>query len=587
MQTIVYIAGIATMLATISSVGVVFAMILGAVVAGVGGLIMAQSEVREIKSRVVHQQQSNAERQSELPTGNRTIACPNCKIDLLFRVAGELQCSCPQCKTTFCLDAGNRIYDINKPEKLAENSDDQVQAKLGETHHEGAKIQKDQQKAAGLFLKAADQGRASAQHHLGKMYMQGQGVPQDYEQAAEWLRKAAVQGYADAQYELGALYAKGQGVPQDDVQAAEWYRTAAGQGHADAQYGLGTLFGVGKGVPQDYEQSAKLIRKAADQGHAEAQGTLGALYSQGNGVPQDYGQAAQWFRKAANSDVHARYCLGMLYANGKGVPKDLIEACKWFHIAGAGGFSVAIENRELIESNLTIDEISEAKRRASSWMIELLKSTGAQVIEEVVNSPNADTATSKSSSNHRRTFCFIDGESLTPLEYGINTIKLSLEGSANVIKEIIGSNESKVQQEISAHRGPVQLHLIALQASVFYVCANTLSSSNHDVLTDVAGGVASGLDAIMGEYHSDNLYDIFKDYGHSLAKELERNDYDNFIDMGETANLVVKNISGQCNLDKFLAENPIEKLRIEEIVRRNGIGLLLMLLANRGITYTA
>lgn len=419
------------------------------------------------------------------------------------------------------------------------------------------------------------------QHHSNL-----QAVPNDDAHAAQWYRKAAGQGHANAQYELGALCAKGQGVPQDYKQAAQWYRKAADQGYANAQYGLGTLFGVGKGVPQDYEQAAQWIRKAADQGHTEAQGTLGALYTQGNGVPQDYGQAAQWFRKAANSDVHAQYCLGMLYANGQGVPKDLIEACKWLHIAGASGFSVAIENRELIESNLTIDEISEAKRHASSWLIESLKSTGAQVIEEVVNSSNADTVTSKSSTN-RRTFCFANGETMTPQEYGINAIKFSLEGSESTIQEIIGSNESKIQQEISANRGPVQLHLMALQAAAFYVCANTLSSSDHDVLTDVAGGIANGFAAIMGEYHSDNLYDIFKDYGHSLAKELKRNDCDNFIDMGATAQLVGKNISGQCNIDTILADNPIEKLRIEEIVRRNGIGLLLTLLVHRGITYTA
>lgn len=550
MQTIVYIAGIATMLATMSSVGVVLAMILGAIVAGVGGLVMAQSEVREIKSRVVHQQQSNAERQSELPTGSRTIACPSCKIGLLFRDVGELQCRCPQCKTTFCLDAGNRIYDI-KLEQLAESSHAKTQAKRGETHHEGAIIQEDHQKAATLLSKAADQGRASAQYHLGTLHMQGKGVA------------------------------------QDDVQAAEWLRKAADQGHADAQGILGTLYTHGHGVPQDYEQAAVWFRKAAGQGVADAQNNLGILYRESQGVPQDFEQAAMWFRKAARQGLAVAECnLGLLYSNGQGVPRDIIEACKWFHLACGGGFSGALKYREFSEKMLTTEQIAEARRRASFWMIELLKSTGVQVTEEVVNSPNTDIVTSKSSANHR-IFCFANGETLTPQEYGINAIKLSLEGSENAIKEIVGSNESRVQQEISAHRGPVQLHLIALQAAAFYVCANTLSSSNHDVLTDIAGGIADGFAAIMGEYHSDDLYDIYKDYGHLLAEELEKNNFDNFMDMGVTANLVVKNLSGQCNIDKILADNPIEKIRIEEIVRRNGIGLLLMLLAHRGITYTA
>ena len=65
------------------------------------------------------------------------------------------------------------------------------------------------------YLKAADQGHASAQYNIGILYYIGQGVPQDYSQAMEWYLKAADQGNANAQYNIGSLYFNGHGVPQD------------------------------------------------------------------------------------------------------------------------------------------------------------------------------------------------------------------------------------------------------------------------------------------------------------------------------------------------------------------------------------
>lgn len=213
----------------------------------------------------------------------------------------------------------------------------------------------------------------------------------------------------------------------------------------------------------------------------------------------------------------------------------------------------------------------------------LLKNTGVQVVEEDANSFIADVVTSKSNVHHN-TFSYTNEEIFTPLEYGIKAIKIALDGSVIAVNQIVGSNESRIQNEILTNRGPVQLHFMALQAAAHYVCANTLTS-NRDVLTDVSRGIADGFAAVMGEYHSDNLYEIFKDYAHSLAKELALNDFENFMDMGETANLVVNNISGQCHLDKTLADNPIEKLLIGDIARNNGIRLLLTLLTDKGITY--
>ena len=96
--------------------------------------------------------------------------------------------------------------------------------------------------AVKRFLKAAEQGQASAQSQLGWMYFLGRGVEQDDELAVVWFLKATEQGHAAAQFGLGTMYSEGRGVEQDDELAVLWYRKAAEQGHANAQKNLDIMF---------------------------------------------------------------------------------------------------------------------------------------------------------------------------------------------------------------------------------------------------------------------------------------------------------------------------------------------------------
>ena len=85
-------------------------------------------------------------------------------------------------------------------------------------------------RAVEWFLKAAEQGTATAQFNLGLMYETGRGVRQDYAQAAGWFRKAAEQGDAYAQHNLALMYAFGRGVPQNYTIAKEWLGKACTNG---------------------------------------------------------------------------------------------------------------------------------------------------------------------------------------------------------------------------------------------------------------------------------------------------------------------------------------------------------------------
>ena len=102
------------------------------------------------------------------------------------------------------------------------------------------------------YLKAAEQGHASAQFNLAFLYSKGYGVPQDYFEARKWLLRAADQGHAPAQHNLGFVYSKGYGVAQDYVEARKWYLKAAEQGDASSQHNLGFLYSNGQGVPQQF-----------------------------------------------------------------------------------------------------------------------------------------------------------------------------------------------------------------------------------------------------------------------------------------------------------------------------------------------
>lgn len=120
------------------------------------------------------------------------------------------------------------------------------------------------------YLKAADQGDATAQSTIGTMYADGQGVPQDFVEAGKWFQRAAAQGHASAQFLLGLLYAGGEGVPKDRVAAAKWFGLAADQGHTTAQFLLGLMFARGEGVAADSIQAYKWLTLASTGGNVDS-----------------------------------------------------------------------------------------------------------------------------------------------------------------------------------------------------------------------------------------------------------------------------------------------------------------------------
>lgn len=145
------------------------------------------------------------------------------------------------------------------------------------------------------------------------------------------------------------------------------FRKAAEQGNAGAQVNLGSLYAEGKGVARDYKQAVMWFQMAAAQGYAAGQVSVGFMYEEGHGVAKDYKQAAYWYEKAAaQRDVIAQSMLFSLYSDGVG--KDNVEAHKWASIAASNGMPALRQMREMLEKDMTREQIAEAQRRASQWI---------------------------------------------------------------------------------------------------------------------------------------------------------------------------------------------------------------------------
>ncbi|MGH8612737.1 MAG: serine/threonine-protein kinase [Gammaproteobacteria bacterium] len=140
------------------------------------------------------------------------------------------------------------------PPRVKESSVDEIfQLAVASRNGTG---QRDDRKAFGLFLRAAEQGHAQAQYHLGQMYGRGRGTTQDYEKAFSWLQKAARQGVGDAQHLLCLAYALGRGAVPNRTQAFAWCKVAIAFGSRDAEAALAT---ISQGMTANNIHSAELL----------------------------------------------------------------------------------------------------------------------------------------------------------------------------------------------------------------------------------------------------------------------------------------------------------------------------------------
>lgn len=157
-----------------------------------------------------------------------------------------------------------------------------------------------------------------------------------YGESRPVFERLAAQGHVRSQFMMGTIYEQGLGVPKNLAAAARWYRKAGEGGNDSAQYNLGILYQFGRGVPKDAAKAAHWLHLAADQGHERAQNSLSTLYF-----------------------------------TGVGVKRDLAEAWKWLTLSAdrlkGQGHKIVLDNRVIIEREMTPAQIAEARRRVAEW----------------------------------------------------------------------------------------------------------------------------------------------------------------------------------------------------------------------------
>ncbi len=110
------------------------------------------------------------------------------------------------------------------------------------------------------------------------------------------------------------------------------------------------------------------IKKEAEKGDPEAQFNLGVLYINGRGVAKDVIEGIKWYRKAAEQgNARAQVSLGASYYAGSGVPKDYVEADKWINLASAQGLEGARQFLNMVEQDMTAEQIAEAQELAREF----------------------------------------------------------------------------------------------------------------------------------------------------------------------------------------------------------------------------
>jgi TPR repeat protein len=191
----------------------------------------------------------------------------------------------------------------------------------------------------------------------------------DYATAYKVLLPEAQAGNGEAEYMIGEMAVAGLGTPRSYQVAANWYILAASAGYKPAYVTLGLLFLHGAGseddptsIPADPARAAGYLQVAADGGDRTAQYLIGQMYLEGNGVARDDAQAYRYTVEAAKRGVAgAQFNAGRMAARGEGTKTDMIEAYKWYALAARQSYPAAAQNRDLVATSLTPEELKRAE----------------------------------------------------------------------------------------------------------------------------------------------------------------------------------------------------------------------------------
>lgn len=206
---------------------------------------------------------------------------------------------------------------------------------LGYSHHFGTGVEKDLEKAATLYRRAAKMGSYQAIDALNELLATLEADRHRHEEIAALLHKVSDMGNTQATYWLGLMYLAGSGVERNYTKAAKLIRLAAKAGIPDAKHTLAMdCYYKGRGVVQDWSAAETLLKEAILSGLIVAKVDLAVLYLQPEWGTKDHSRAVRLLEDAAYANVRFAYSrLGWCYELGIGVKRQTDIA---FHLYKKG-----------------------------------------------------------------------------------------------------------------------------------------------------------------------------------------------------------------------------------------------------------
>lgn len=203
---------------------------------------------------------------------------------------------------------------------------------LGGYFEQGDYVDENEQKSLKLFKESAKLGYAPAQKKLGDIYRQGLlGNDESPKKSFNWYLKAAEQGRASAQFYVGYYYSSGYGVKKNLTLAFEWYSKAAEQNNAAALNNLAICFEYGEGTDVDLTKAIYYYEKSAKLGNITAQKNLAICYENGTGVELNPSKVFYWtLETAINGDVESQGKIASYLLKGYGTDINKEEALLWY-----------------------------------------------------------------------------------------------------------------------------------------------------------------------------------------------------------------------------------------------------------------
>ena len=214
-------------------------------------------------------------------------------------------------------------------------------------------------------IRREDPNNSEALFSLAERYRHGLGVEKDPEKAAELYEKAALKGHSYAAFTLGEMFYTGEEIERDVYKAKEWFENSGEPESIERRLDISDELMTDLTTEQIRAKFAEL-EKDVKAGDAYAMSELAGWYTDGRFIKPDLEKAKYWAKKAIKAgeldgymrmalicdaegdtkgfinwlqkgedkhSVDCIYTLGRCYYEGIYVEKDLRKAVKYFQNA--------------------------------------------------------------------------------------------------------------------------------------------------------------------------------------------------------------------------------------------------------------